>query len=163
MLQNSFAITCNGLSLDNLWGPVAETFGVVFDPRNFTTWEFWVFLYVAISISTHLAPSGKDMEGVWIGLGAALVLVLAINGIAVAAGWDFVTELVGLFSLLKFVGRSTQDTDIDIFLSYGHIFEPPDVQCIVRFDYGDGRQDDNSRSVLYMLDTLSKRKRIPKL
>ena len=127
MLQNSFAITCNGLSLDNLWGPVAETFGVVFDPRNFTTWEFWVFLYVAISISTHLAPSGKDMEGVWIGLGAALVLVLAINGIAVAAGWDFVTELVGLFSLLKFVGRSTQDTDIDIFLSYGHIFEQPDV------------------------------------
>ena len=67
------------------------------------------------------------MGGVWIGLGAALGLVLAINGIAVAAGWDFVTELVGLFSLLKFVGRSTQDTDIDIFLSYGDIFEPSDV------------------------------------
>ena len=87
--------------LNNLWGPVAETFGVVFDPRNFTTWEFWVFLYVAISISSHLAPSGKDMEGVWIGLGAALLPVLAINGIAVAAGWDFATELVGLF---RFVG-----------------------------------------------------------
>ena len=87
--------------LNNLWAPVAETFGIVFDPRNFTTWEFWVFLYVAISISSHLAPSGKDMEGVWIGLGAALVPVLAINGIAVAAGWDFVTELVGLF---RFVG-----------------------------------------------------------
>ena len=87
--------------LNNLWDPVAETFGVVFDPRNFTTWEFWVFLYVAISISSHLAPSGKDMEGVWIGLGAALLPVLAINGIAVAAGWDFVTELVGLF---RFVG-----------------------------------------------------------
>ena len=60
-----------------------------------------MFLYVAISISSHLAPSGKDMEGVWIGLGAALLPVLAINGIAVAAGWDFATELVGLF---RFVG-----------------------------------------------------------
>jgi hypothetical protein len=89
--------------LDNLWSPVAETFGVVFDPGNFTTWEFWVFLCVAISISSHLAPSAKDMEGAWIGLGAALVPVLAINGIAVAAGWDFVTELVGLF---RFVGAT---------------------------------------------------------
>jgi hypothetical protein len=83
--------------LGDLWLPVAETFKVIFHPHNFMTWSFWVFLYVAVSVSSHLAPSRVDMEGAWFGLGVILVPVLLLNGIAVALGWNFVEDLVGLY------------------------------------------------------------------
>lgn len=60
---------------------MAETLNVIFAPANLTSWHFWVFLYLSICLSAHLAPSGKDMRHVWPGLIAACVLVLLASAV----------------------------------------------------------------------------------
>lgn len=83
--------------------PIWDTISVIFAPHNFITWEFWVFLYFAICVSSHLAPSSTDMEGFWEGIVMIFFLLLPINGIAVAAGWNFTGDILGLMGYVGFV------------------------------------------------------------
>ena len=83
--------------------PVWETMIVVFSPDSLITWKFWVFIYIAICISSHLAPSSKDMEGFWKGLVILFLIVLAVNGIAIASGWNIGGDVIGLLGYVGFV------------------------------------------------------------
>jgi hypothetical protein len=46
----------------------------------------WVFLYVALAVGAHLAPSPADMKGGAAGFGMILGIALVIDAVAVAAG-----------------------------------------------------------------------------
>jgi len=94
--------------------PVLGTMRVIFSPRSFIGWEFWVFLYLAVCVASHLAPSPKDMEGFWRGLTVVFFFALPINGLAVVLGWDFTGNVIGF---LWYVGVATGFLAIALFLS----------------------------------------------
>lgn len=70
-----------------------ETFAALFDPGRLGRWQLWAFLYLSVSISSHLAPSPADLKGAWLGLALLLALVFAANGVAVALGHNPVDAL----------------------------------------------------------------------
>ncbi len=69
-----------------LWGVTRETLTTLFVPDQLRRWQLWVFLYVSVSVSCHLAPSPADLKGAWLGLALLLALALLANGTLVALG-----------------------------------------------------------------------------
>jgi len=47
--------------------------------NNYATWQFWVFIVLAISISSHMALSTVDMKGAFSGLVTMYIIMLIIN------------------------------------------------------------------------------------
>ncbi len=52
------------------------------------SWRPWLFLYLALCVGAHLAPSRADLEGGLTGLAAALVLLLFVDAAALLLGAD---------------------------------------------------------------------------
>ncbi|MBD3160474.1 MAG: hypothetical protein GF346_00010 [Candidatus Eisenbacteria bacterium] len=76
-------------------------------PQNLVDWRFWVFLYLAGCIATHLAPSPSDLTGVWSGLAWLTGIVLAANVVLLLVGVNatahvtrLTRSLAGLVSML---------------------------------------------------------------
>lgn len=65
---------------------VGETTAALFAPGQLGRWQLWVFLYVSLSVTSHLAPSPADLRGSWPGLGILLALLFVVNGLLVALG-----------------------------------------------------------------------------
>lgn len=61
-------------------------FTKTFTSHNFTTPQFWLFLYLVLCIGTHIAPSKEDFAGSYSGFGAAIVALLLINVVAHVSG-----------------------------------------------------------------------------
>jgi hypothetical protein len=60
--------------------------------ENLISWQFWVFLYLALCVGMHLAPSPDDYQGAW-GGGLLLLLVLYLANLlslmfGAAPGWS---------------------------------------------------------------------------
>ncbi len=94
--------------------PVWETMKVIFEPHGLITWKFWVFIYIAICVSSHLAPSSKDMEGFWKGLVILFLLLLPVNGAVVASGWMVGGDIIELF---QYVGAGAGFLAVALSLS----------------------------------------------
>jgi hypothetical protein len=56
-----------------------EVFRSLLFPANLGNWKFYLFLYLALSIGTHLKLSRSDLEGAVVGFGYLVGLVFAIN------------------------------------------------------------------------------------
>ncbi|MBI4338393.1 MAG: hypothetical protein HY680_00400 [Chloroflexi bacterium] len=65
---------------------VGETFAVLFAPGQLGRWQLWAFLYVSLSVGSHLSPSPADLKGAWPGLALALAALLLANGALAALG-----------------------------------------------------------------------------
>lgn len=73
-----------------LWGLVQSTgyaFGQLVAWDNVMTFRFWLFLYLSLCITSHMAPSASDYHGAWKG---ALLLL---------AAWLIINLLHGLLGL----------------------------------------------------------------
>jgi hypothetical protein len=66
----------------------------MFTPSNFRRAEFWVFLFIAVCIASHIALSTQDMKGMRDGLVAAYLAAFLINLLAFLCGYG------GLFGVL---------------------------------------------------------------
>lgn len=93
--------------------------GLLFSAQNLHSWQFWVFLYVSLSVASHMELSPPDLKGVWAGLLAIVILLFVINSISHFFGVNvsgymmsvagFTNMIVGIFifatalSLLFFV------------------------------------------------------------
>ncbi|MBI4312190.1 MAG: hypothetical protein HY681_10470 [Chloroflexi bacterium] len=75
-----------GAYLSWLTGLAREAAGTLFAPGQFRRWQLWAFLYVSVSVASHLSPSPADLRGSWLGLGIIASLLLAVNGALVALG-----------------------------------------------------------------------------
>jgi hypothetical protein len=53
--------------------------GLLFTYTNFHSWQFWLFLYISLSIASHMELSPPDLKGVWAGLLAIVILLFVIN------------------------------------------------------------------------------------
>jgi len=58
--------------------------GLLFTYTNFHSWQFWLFLYISLSIASHMELSPPDLKGVWTGLLAIILLLFVINCIGEA-------------------------------------------------------------------------------
>ena len=63
---------------------------VIIDPANWVTWQFWIFVYTAGSISCHFTPSRSDLEGIGPGILTLIALIIAGNTIATFGGFNAV-------------------------------------------------------------------------
>jgi len=63
---------------------------VIIDPHNWVTWQFWIFGYIAGSISCHLTPSRSDLEGIGPGILTLMTLIIVANTIATFGGFNAV-------------------------------------------------------------------------
>lgn len=67
----------------SLYNTGEHTFKVLFSQANTGSWEFWVFLYVALCIASHMELSPPDIKGLWSGLLSIIILFVVINSICV--------------------------------------------------------------------------------
>ena len=62
------------------------TIGSLLDYANLGRWQFWLFVYVSISIACHFAPSRQDLRGIGPGILVGAILILMVNAVA-ASFW----------------------------------------------------------------------------
>ena len=62
------------------------TIGSLLDYANLGRWQFWLFVYVSISIACHFAPSRQDLRGIGPGIVVGAILILMVNAVA-ASFW----------------------------------------------------------------------------
>ena len=96
-------------AIQHMGNIVQTTLAGVLTLENLASWKFWLFLYLALCVSTHMAPSGSDYEGasrgiVWVMLFFGALCLFAM--VAPSAGntmvqWtrDFLAPVVGLLGL----------------------------------------------------------------
>lgn len=73
-----------------------ETLLQLFALENLKTWEFWLFLYLAFCISSHIAPSKKDRQGMWDGFGWLVTILLIVNIFTLGLGYDITYYILSL-------------------------------------------------------------------
>jgi len=60
-------------------GRAFSVFPVIFSKANLTHWQFWLFLYLAIAVSSHMSLSPPDVKTMLSGLLTILVLMFVFN------------------------------------------------------------------------------------
>ena len=60
---------------------IKSTIGEVLDLKNLVRWQFWLFMYLTLCVSSHMAPSRSDYEG---GKKGAILLGVTIFVIAIS-------------------------------------------------------------------------------
>ena len=103
----------NAEFITSIFSLVTNILRGIFKLSNFSNVSFWVFLFVVLSIASHMSLSGADIKGCLNGIPALYILVLLINLIVVTIGMDLsvVTNFITLIN-----------TYIIIFLSVAVVF-----------------------------------------
>lgn len=82
---------------------------IIFSSRNFHNPYFYLFLFVMISISSHISLSSADIKGASKGIGAVLILFLLVNAFTTVNLMKYAVLLTGflmiavLFSLAAYL------------------------------------------------------------
>ncbi|BBM87701.1 metalloprotease family protein [Candidatus Uabimicrobium amorphum] len=50
----------------------------LFTKENMQRWQFWLYLYICLSIASHMAPSSSDLKGAWPGIFLVLIMIAFI-------------------------------------------------------------------------------------
>lgn len=72
----------NELSLNSILmvrDSIVSLFVILFTQKNLKSVVFWIFIYLAISISSHMALSTADLKGASSGIGAMYVVIVLAN------------------------------------------------------------------------------------
>lgn len=71
-------------------------FSFIFRAENISNWQFWLFLYLTLSISAHIAPSPADFKGITNGLLTISVLLFLINFVTFIFNFNLNTIILSL-------------------------------------------------------------------
>ncbi len=100
-LISSKQVLVGGTDLTKVVNSILETAGQfmsgLFSNQNINSWQFWVFIYLSLSISTHMELSPSDIRSMLTGLIAIIVLLLIINTIGLIFNLD-ISKNIGLIS-----------------------------------------------------------------
>ena len=58
---------------------IVGVFGILFTQKNLKSIVFWIFMYLAISIASHMALSKADLKGASSGIGAMYLIIVIAN------------------------------------------------------------------------------------
>ena len=75
---------------------VIELFGILFTANNVKSIVFWIFIYLAICISSHMALSPADMKGASSGIGTMYLLIVIVSLVIKLLNINM-TKAIGLF------------------------------------------------------------------
>ncbi len=65
--------------IKTLWNTITLTVLQLFSSENLSDYRFWIFLYLAICISSHIELSPSDIKGAATGFVSLIILILIIN------------------------------------------------------------------------------------
>jgi hypothetical protein len=65
--------------LEIIWSTTKATLKTLFNTQNLSNYKFWIFLYIAISVSSHMQLSPSDIKGAKSGLISLIIFFLVIN------------------------------------------------------------------------------------
>lgn len=65
--------------LASLWATTLTTLSSMFNAANFSDYRFWIFLYLAICVSSHMELSPPDIKGATGGLLSLVLFFLFLN------------------------------------------------------------------------------------
>jgi|GEM_PF-458617 len=86
LMRSSPLLFLDGMKSALLTG-VSTVFGM-FKPEFYTNYRFWIFVYLAFCISSHLAPSPEDLKGAWSGLVVAIIVLWIYHIVCMFFGWN---------------------------------------------------------------------------
>jgi hypothetical protein len=66
-------------SIQTIWATTQLTLSNLFNSANFSDYRFWIFLYLAICVSSHMELSPPDIKGATGGLISLVVFFLFLN------------------------------------------------------------------------------------
>ncbi len=118
-----------------LWGVTRETFATLFAPGQLGRWQLWVFLYLSVSVSCHLAPSPADLKGAWLGLALLLALLLIANGVLTAFGQE---PLDWLYKGNRWLGVGAGLMTVAVLLSFANFLASYVVSAVWSWGRGKG-------------------------
>ncbi len=97
----------------NLFESGKFVFSSLFTTTNLNSWQFWLFLYLALSISSHMELSPPDIKGLWSGFITIVILLIVVNSICVFFNVDISKHIAfisnysqmttGIFTLATFI------------------------------------------------------------
>jgi hypothetical protein len=74
---------------------LTQTLMRIISVQNFTSPQFWIFIYTSICIVSHIAPSSADVRGMWVGLIWFILLFIAVHSMAALFGFDLSNRIAG--------------------------------------------------------------------
>lgn len=74
-----------------VWGMVKA----LFSPQNFISWRWWIFIVLAVMISTHMEMSASDIKSSLRGLLFISIILLLVDGIIYLISRDAFFSFVG--------------------------------------------------------------------
>lgn len=105
------------------FGNFKTVFLSIFTPANIHNSHFWVFIIIAICISSHIALSSKDLEGMADGLVMAFIAIFAMNLLIYIFGSSGILGIMfnikyGVFSILYLLSVSIMFSVIAWLISF---------------------------------------------
>lgn len=82
---------------------LGEIIKILFSGDNLYEWRYYVFLYLTLSIASHIAPSPSDFRGMKSGLLLLLLLMVLLNSLATVLSFRIIIELAVLQKYIIFV------------------------------------------------------------
>jgi hypothetical protein len=82
-----------GAMLNNITAIALEIFSQLFRFENLKTWQFWVFLYILVSVGTSIRLSPVDIRNAGSGFFTLVGLIFVFNLVTVWMG-SFVTQVI---------------------------------------------------------------------
>lgn len=92
------------LSFVHIFHQIGNVLNMLFSTANAGTWQFWLFLYLSLAISSHMELSPPDIKQMWSGLFVILLLIFMFNMLYLAFFASFENILfraVSFFSSLS--------------------------------------------------------------
>jgi hypothetical protein len=66
----------------------SRTLKAIFTEANLRSWTFWLFLYISLCVASHMELSPPDLKGMWSGLATLVILLFAVNVVALFLGYN---------------------------------------------------------------------------
>ena len=78
-IQNCFTDSFSANSIDQLGIASEHLYDSITTTIDYSSWQFYLFLYIAFCIGSSITLSREDIKGAWSGLIILIILIFAIN------------------------------------------------------------------------------------
>ncbi|MBI2989652.1 MAG: hypothetical protein HYY51_00480 [Candidatus Magasanikbacteria bacterium] len=96
------ALKVSAFSISNIIQSLNDVISILFNPSNFSSWQFWLFVYLSFCVCSHLAPSSEDQKGMWKGFAWLVLLLALVNGVFLLFKTDITAYILSVNQYLGF-------------------------------------------------------------
>lgn len=89
-------------SFANIFASLKDIISILFNPSNFSSWKFWLFVYLSFCVCSHLAPSSEDQKGMWKGFAWLVLLLALVNSVFLLFKTDITAYILKVNQYLGF-------------------------------------------------------------